>query len=226
MHVIPNAKYTLDASAGTITLASPYDTLELSQLVAVIDLNTNDVVYDVNIKREGVTLSGGVITYTADSNIMFDEDDLRIVYDDMAGGGGASSIFIAGYNEGVDAVKVVEQAPLDQQVLDELLLNAVTATGASTSVFTLDKQELTVVVVASSVSTGGTLTFQGSPDNINWGTVGTVDNSGTTATTQAITGDGVFVFKVVNAGSLKWFRANLTARTDGTYTVYLFARAI
>jgi hypothetical protein len=85
MHVIPSTNYTLDASAGTITFSAPYNVLELSQLVKIIDLDTSDVIYDVTIKRDGVSVSGGVVTYSADNNVVSDTDELRIVIDDVTG---------------------------------------------------------------------------------------------------------------------------------------------
>jgi len=79
MQVIPKTNYTLDASERTITLINPYNTVELGQLVKITDLDTDDNVYDVTIKRDGVEVSNGVISYTADSNIVSDNDELRIV---------------------------------------------------------------------------------------------------------------------------------------------------
>jgi hypothetical protein len=79
MQVIPKANYTLDASERTITLINPYNNIELGQLVKITDLDTDDDIYDVTIKRAGVEVSNGVISYTADSNIVSDTDELRIV---------------------------------------------------------------------------------------------------------------------------------------------------
>jgi len=81
MQVIPKENYILDASERTITLINPYNVVELGQLVKIIDLDTDDTVYDVTIKRAGVEVSNGVISYTADSNIVSDTDELRIVVD-------------------------------------------------------------------------------------------------------------------------------------------------
>lgn len=130
------------------------------------------------------------------------------------------------YDSTINGSRIVELAPVDQQVLFEKLLNAVTATGVSTQVYTLDKKDLTFAVVASSVTTGGVFKFEGSPDGTNWGSLGTVDNTGTTGVTQTVGANGVFFFDVVNAGSLKYIRVNLSTRTDGTFTVYLMGGAI
>lgn len=90
------------------------------------------------------------------------------------------------------------------------LLSAVTATGASSGINTSEMAIKTVYVVASSVTTGGTLTVDASPDNTNWVTVNT----------QAITANGVTEIAIVGLLQ-KYLRVNLSARTDGTYTVYL-----
>jgi len=81
MHVIPKINYVLDASARTITLINPYDNIELGQIIKITDLDTDDDIYDVSIKRAGVEVVDGVISYTADSNIVSDGDELRIVVD-------------------------------------------------------------------------------------------------------------------------------------------------
>lgn len=124
-----------------------------------------------------------------------------------------------------DMTKVLEQSPLQAQALDEKLLNAVTATGASTDTGTLSYKELVICIVASSVTDGATFTFQGSPDNTNYGTVASIDITDLVSSTQAIIADGTYFFEIVNASSLKYFRANLTTYVDGTYTVYLTSRA-
>jgi len=120
---------------------------------------------------------------------------------------------------------VTEQSPLQSQGLDEKLLNAVTAVGASTAAGVLSYKELTICVVATAISSGGTFTFQGSPDLTNWGTVASIDIADLVSATQVITGDGTTYYEIVNASSLKYFRVNLTSYTDGTYTVYLTGRA-
>lgn len=131
------------------------------------------------------------------------------------------------YNPTTNAITTTRIDPLDQQVLDDLLLDAVTATGASTAPNVLDKSRLTFVVVASSVTTGGTLKFQGSPDGTNYVDISTFAAGAlTAAASQGISADGTYIFTVDSRVAIKYIRANLTARTDGTYTVYLFGGAI
>lgn len=133
---------------------------------------------------------------------------------------------VRAYDDSLDLTKIAEQAPMDQQVLDEILLSAVTAAGPSSDVYVLDKKQLTVCIVASAISGAGSIfTFQGSPDQSNYGAVGSVNNVASVNSTQTIGANGTYIFEIVNASSLKWFRVNLTTRTDGTFTVYLFARS-
>jgi hypothetical protein len=137
------------------------------------------------------------------------------------------TVLTGSYNETLGSLETVEQAPVDQQVLDEKLLDAVTATGASTDVNVLDKSRLTIVAYASSVTTGGTLKIQGSPDGTNYADLATFADGNTTgATSQDITADGTYVFTLPSTLAIKYIRANLSARTDGTYTVYLYGGAI
>lgn len=91
------------------------------------------------------------------------------------------------------------------------LLNAVTATGAGTAKTVPGDSVVKTLrywVLASAVTTGGTVTFQGSHDNTNWATIGT----------QAVAANGLLTGTI--AGPFKYYRANLTARTDGTYSVF------
>ena len=89
------------------------------------------------------------------------------------------------------------------------VLDAVTATGASSALDTQGNAFVSMTVIASSVTTGATVEFQASPDSTNWATIGTdsVSTDGTTSTS-------------VTEGH-KLLRANITARTDGTYTVFI-----
>ena len=106
--------------------------------------------------------------------------------------------------------------------LDELNLNAITTAVPGTGIDTLAYDKVTVCVVATAiVGAGGTFTFQASPDGTNWGTVASTGSNDTSAETQAITADGTYLFEI-DIKKLKQFRTNLTARTDGTYSVYVW----
>jgi hypothetical protein len=91
------------------------------------------------------------------------------------------------------------------------LLNAVAATGAgSTKTVPGDTivKTFRYWVLASAVTTGGTVTFQASHDGTNWASLGT----------QAVSANGLTTGTF--SGPFKYYRANLTARTDGTYSVF------
>jgi hypothetical protein len=80
------------------------------------------------------------------------------------------------------------------------LLNAVTATGASTAVQIDGGQPVFMQV---SGITSATVVLQGSLDGTNWATLG-----------SALTADGI----VTIANAPKYLRANCTAYTSGTIT--------
>ncbi len=91
------------------------------------------------------------------------------------------------------------------------LLDAVTSAGASTDIDAQNWEEKTLYIVASSVTTGGTVLVQTSPDNSNWVTI----------STTSVTANGTT--EVAVSGMLhRYIRANLSARTDGTYTVTMY----
>ena len=92
------------------------------------------------------------------------------------------------------------------------MLNAVVATGASSAVGCLEHNKMTFHIIASSVSTGGTMKIQHTLDGTNYYGVATIN----------ITSNGVSEVVVENQ-VYKKVRANLTARTDGTYTVLMLA---
>lgn len=97
-----------------------------------------------------------------------------------------------------------------------LSLNAVTSTGAGSSIdLGVAAANPVMEVLAASVTTGGTIVLQGSLEGTNWYTIGTgtISANGTTA--------------VVSTGNVsipaRFLRANLTVRTDGTYTAWVAA---
>jgi len=90
--VIPAAYYTLDASELTITLATPYDSTTVEQILSIFNLTTGNEIYNCLNPRKrrsflqeaGIDISvgsgatGGVITYIEDS-VMADTDKLMII---------------------------------------------------------------------------------------------------------------------------------------------------
>jgi len=219
MHVIPKEYYTLDATAKTITLSSPYNGIGIERIVLILDLDSNDVLYDVNLKRDGISLSSGVITYSYDNNVQ-DGDNIRIILDDAD----AFTSELLAYNISSDSLKILEQAPVDQQGLDEKVLNAVTAAGASTYVNVLDKARVIFAVVATNVTTGFDISIEGSPNGDDWGEVGIEDKQGVETGSININSDGTYLYRVVDAP--KYIRANITSYTDGTASAWIQGGAI
>lgn len=94
----------------------------------------------------------------------------------------------------------------------QTLLAGVTTTGASSGVESLDWDRFSFFINAASVTTGGTVKIQTLSPAGDW-----VDLSTTT-----VSADGDTL--VEKAGAYLQVRANVTARTDGTYTVSMVAR--
>jgi hypothetical protein len=91
------------------------------------------------------------------------------------------------------------------------LLSGVTATGASatkTVLGDLAVLSLRYFIKATGITTGGTVLIEGSHDGTNWYPLATAAISATGNTTGVVTGP---------VG--KYWRVNLSARTDGTYSV-------
>lgn len=86
-------------------------------------------------------------------------------------------------------------------------LNAVTATGAGSSINASASDGSTWVITAASVTSGGTVLIQGSLDGTNWVTLSSTSVSASGSTGVSVTSRWTFL------------RANVSARTDGTYTV-------
>ncbi len=92
-------------------------------------------------------------------------------------------------------------------------LDAVVAKGAGAEIDTLGGRPISMVTVASSVTSGGTLKLEGSVDDgATWAEL----------TTRNITTDGTYVDSVDYP--MRLVRANLT-RTDGVYTVHIIIPA-
>jgi hypothetical protein len=91
------------------------------------------------------------------------------------------------------------------------LLSAVTGTGAGTAV-QIERHEYTVLIIPTGVTTGATIAFQArSNDGTTWVNI---DSRNVTSNNPVILNYN---------GPLNWIRANVTAYTDGTYTVEVIA---
>lgn len=77
--VIPASYITFDASESTITLASPYDTVTVEQVLSIRNLTKNMLLYDCTMtNRSSISIETGVITHTY-SGTMADTDKLMII---------------------------------------------------------------------------------------------------------------------------------------------------
>ena len=81
MVMLKDSEYTIDATAKTITLASPYHALSLSQIGLIYNLTTGSVIHDIDRTDGGISLSSDVITYIYDDVSMSDTDELAINVD-------------------------------------------------------------------------------------------------------------------------------------------------
>lgn len=118
---------------------------------------------------------------------------------------------LAGYNSGNNAVDVTETNPAQLLTLEQTLLDAVTATGASSDVDVRNYSKITIHIIASSVATGATVDIEHSLDGTNYYEV----------STNSISSNGVT--EVTIDAKYKYVRANISSRTDGTYSVLLLA---
>ena len=114
---------------------------------------------------------------------------------------------------GILMVVAMLATPVFANQVTKTLLSAVTSTGASSAYGCGELVNKTVYVLAASVSTGGTITVDTSYDGTNWVTINTT----------AITANGVTEIAIVGLQH-RYIRVNLSARTDGTYTVTLVGK--
>lgn len=91
MVILTDAEHTVDASAKTITLASPYDALSLAQILKIYNLTTGSVLYDVDKTDGTISISGAVVTYTYDDASMANGDSMYVEVDGGTEPGGTSS---------------------------------------------------------------------------------------------------------------------------------------
>lgn len=118
-------------------------------------------------------------------------------------------------------VQHVDVAPALTQTAQVTLLSAVTATGASVAVAGNNYNKATIVITASAVTTGGTMTIDGSYDNTNFGKYPiptTVVSAGIALANNILTisANGTYIIPI--EGKIPYLRANVVSRTDGTYT--------
>jgi hypothetical protein len=90
------------------------------------------------------------------------------------------------------------------------LLNAVTATGASTAYELAKSKRMTFFITGTGGTVGATVQVQTSADNTNWSTIETVTLSAATTTSVALVGV-----------MYRYVRVNVSAYTAGSITAVL-----
>ena len=90
--VLGDGGHTFDASLKTITLAAPYTALSEGQILKIVDLTVGEVIYDADVQRYPISISGAVITHTYDNAQHADADLLQVTIDI---GGTSSPIYVA-----------------------------------------------------------------------------------------------------------------------------------
>jgi len=95
---------------------------------------------------------------------------------------------------------------------DTTLLSAVTSTGAGSAIISLEYSLFSFFINASSVTSGGTVDIEALSPAGDWVVI----------STNAISADGDTI--VQKEGAFSQIRANVSARTDGTFTVSMTAR--
>lgn len=214
--ILDDTEYSYVAATKVITLAAPYTGLSLGQIVKITNLETRAVYYDAAaISKFQISISGADITHTYADASDADTDELQIIIDVGALNAGTTSTNAQFTNSN-------RTNPENAQVLDAENLQAVTIVGAGTAIDVSIYDFISVYVDATSVTTGGVFTFQSSPQaaatDALWATVASTGSNDTSAETQPIAADGMFMFEI-DVRKMHYFRPNLTTRTDGTYTV-------
>ena len=90
-------------------------------------------------------------------------------------------------------------------------MDAKAAVNNGTALDCTNYSKITLQIIATSVSTGATVTLEASLDGTNYGSIGT----------KAVSANGSF-FIAISCEAYKWVRPAITAGnyTDGTYTCY------
>jgi hypothetical protein len=213
---------TLPAITGTVT-STQSTASDLKMEAHVRDGAGNTIgstsnALDINIKSSGVTIGGnaeqtpdavaatkivqqGGIAETTVPTAVANGDAVATWVNEF----GQQVLYGANLSANAMDTNVVNQALLNTQ--EVVHLNAVTATGASALVDISNYNKINFHITSSGVTTGGTMLIQSSLDGTNFVTIHT--ETITTNTTVGISFEGKW----------KFIRANLSARTDGTYTV-------
>lgn len=126
-----------------------------------------------------------------------------------------------------DSLSTTERSPLDGHNLDELLLDAVTATANSTYVDCAGRGGFTLHVIAAG-TVNATIQMNHSTDNTSTApaAIGLVNAAGTaSATPITLSAVGEYTYQFSNLASAKYVRSR-TVITTGTITMTLLGRAL
>lgn len=161
-------------------------------------------------------------------DVRLNEIKLALTGDSAAGDISMADIFNALYNSNLNTISVIEQAPLDQQTLNNKLINAVTVATTSTPVTVLDKKGLTVLVRVTNGATGGTFKFQAVDDDGIEYDLGFYDLTSTSdAKTQSkVLTTGNYVLHLPGSARLPKVQIDLSSVTDGTFTAWMYGGAL
>lgn len=121
MVILTDSEHTVDASAKTITLASPYDALSLAQILKIYNLTTGSVLYDVDKTDGTISISGAVVTYTYDDASMTNGDSMYVEVDSGTTPGGTSSsdpVFTNATRLNTEWAHVANDQPFSAQAAD------------------------------------------------------------------------------------------------------------
>lgn len=81
--ILDDSEYSYVASTKVITLAAPYNTLSVGQIIRIADFTTGSVFYEASTQRYPISMSGADITHTYDDGNDADADKLQIIIDDV-----------------------------------------------------------------------------------------------------------------------------------------------
>jgi len=204
---IGDVKVTDGTETANVTASNELNVLDsnsadIKTSVELIDdtIGTIDTAFSGKVSVNGAKAESTVPTEVADA-------DAVALWVDTFG-----RQIVAGFNQAIDSLDVNDVSPALLQTSEQTLLSAVTSTGASSDFNVLNYNKMTFFIVASSVTDGGTMKIQSSPDGTNYYDEDAV----------SVIADGVTKI-VISEEKHKYVRANLTARTDGTYSVFMIA---
>lgn len=132
------------------------------------------------------------------------------------------------YDSVLNLVKISEQAPLDQQALDERLFDGITSAQTSTEVTVLDKQRLTFFLNVDAGATGGTITIQAvndDGDSVDVAFYEIGDVSSTKIASKVCT-TGNYCFSLPEDLTFKKVTVTLGSYTNGTFTMDVWGGAL